>query len=79
MAETEKQDIPPYTLEEAIAEAQRCLKCPKPLCRTGCPIENDIPAFNRALSSGNIGEAYAIISERSNLPAICGHICPHEN
>lgn len=79
MAETEKEDIPPYTLEEAIAEAQRCLKCPKPLCRTGCPIENDIPAFNRALSSGNIGEAYAIISERSNLPAICGHICPHEN
>ena len=79
MAETEKEDIPPYALEEAIAEAQRCLKCPKPLCRTGCPIENDIPAFNRALSSGNIGEAYAIISERSNLPAICGHICPHEN
>ena len=79
MAETEKEDIPPYTLEEAIAEAQRCLKCPKPMCRTGCPIENDIPAFNRELSGGNIGAAYAIISERSNLPAICGHVCPHEN
>lgn len=79
MAETEKEDIPPYTLEEAIAEAQRCLKCPKPMCRTGCPIENDIPSFNRELSNGNIGAAYAIISERSNLPAICGHVCPHEN
>ena len=79
MADTEKEeDVPGYTLAEAIAEAQRCLKCPKPMCRTGCPIENDIPAFNRALSSGNIGEAYAIISERSNLPAICGRVCPHE-
>lgn len=80
MADTQKkEDIPAFTLQEAIAEAQRCLKCPKPMCRTGCPIENDIPAFNRELSNGNIGAAYAIISERSNLPAICGHICPHEN
>ena len=80
MADTEnEEDVPGYTLAEAIAEAQRCLKCPKPMCRTGCPIENDIPAFNRALSSGNIGEAYAIISQRSNLPAICGRVCPHES
>ena len=67
-----------YTIEEAIAEATRCLKCGKPMCRTGCPIENDIPAFNRALSLGNIGEAHEIIAQRSNLPAICGRVCPHE-
>ena len=79
MAETEKEDIPPYTLEEAIAEAQRCLKCPKPMCRTGCPIENDIPAFNHAVSLGNFGEAASIIAQRRNLPAICGRVCPHEN
>ncbi len=80
MADTQKtEDVPAFTLEEAIAEAQRCLKCPKPMCRTGCPIENDIPAFNRELSNGNTGAAYAIIAERSNLPAICGHVCPHEN
>ena len=48
------------------------------MCRTGCPIENNIPAFIRALSEGNIGMAYEIISERSNLPAICGRVCPHE-
>ena len=44
----------------------------------GCPIENNIPGFIRALSEGNIGMAYEIISERSNLPAICGRVCPHE-
>lgn len=66
------------TTVEAIQEARRCLNCARPLCRTGCPIENNIPDFIRALSEGNIGMAYEIISERSNLPAICGRVCPHE-
>jgi NADPH-dependent glutamate synthase beta chain and related oxidoreductases len=66
------------TFLEAILEARRCLQCPRPLCQTGCPIENDIPAFNRALAKGNIGEAMDVISKRSNLPAICGRVCPHE-
>lgn len=66
------------TTSEAINEARRCLNCARPLCRTGCPIENNIPQFIRTLSEGNIGLAYEIISERSNLPAICGRVCPHE-
>ncbi len=67
-----------FTTKEAIAEARRCLNCAKPHCRTGCPIENNIPAFIQALSKGNIGEAREIIAERSNLPAVCGRVCPHE-
>ncbi len=74
-----KEDVVNYTMEEAIAEAKRCLNCKVPQCRTGCPIENDIPAFNHAISVGNIGEAYDIISIRSDLPAICGRVCPHES
>jgi len=27
---------------------------------------------------GNMGEAMSIINETSNLPAICGRVCPHE-
>jgi glutamate synthase (NADPH/NADH) small chain len=67
-----------FTTREAIAEAKRCLNCPKPLCRTGCPIENEIPQFIAALAKGNIGEASQIIARRSNLPAVCGRVCPHE-
>jgi len=67
-----------FTTKEAINEAKRCLNCPKPLCRTGCPIENEIPGFIQALAKGNIGEANAIIAKRSNLPAVCGRVCPHE-
>lgn len=67
-----------YTSKEAIEEAKRCLNCKKPLCVTGCPIEHDIPGFLFQLSTGNVGNAMQIINEKSNLPAICGRVCPHE-
>ena len=67
-----------FTTQEAIAEAQRCLNCKKPTCITGCPIGNHIPDFIHQLSLGNIGSAMHIINENSNLPAICGRVCPHE-
>lgn len=67
-----------FSPREAIAEAKRCLNCKNPLCRTGCPIENEIPQFIAALAKGNVGEASNIIARRSNLPAVCGRVCPHE-
>jgi glutamate synthase (NADPH) small chain len=67
-----------YSAKEAIAEAKRCLNCKKPSCVAGCPIEHDIPGFIFQLSTGNIGNALQIINQRSNLPSICGRVCPHE-
>ncbi|WP_110954280.1 NAD(P)-dependent oxidoreductase [Anaerosinus massiliensis] len=67
-----------FTLKEAVAEAKRCLNCVKPTCRRGCPIENEIPAFIRELANGNLGQASAVIARRSNLPAVCGRVCPRE-
>lgn len=67
-----------YTPKEAIDEAKRCLSCKVPSCKKGCPIENDIPGFIHQLSMGNMGAAMRIINEKSNLPAICGRVCPHE-
>lgn len=67
-----------FSPREAIAEAKRCLNCKNPLCRTGCPIENEIPQFIAALAKGNVGEASSIIARRSNLPAVCGRVCPQE-
>ena len=72
----EKEDC--FTLSEAITEAKRCLHCKKPSCVTGCHIGNNIPDFILELSKGNMGNAMAIINEKSNLPAICGRVCPHE-
>ncbi|MFR9165134.1 MAG: NAD(P)-dependent oxidoreductase [Dysgonomonas sp.] len=67
-----------YTTKEAIDEAKRCLNCKNPLCIQGCPIEHNIPAWINQLSMGNVGAAMQIINEKSNLPAICGRVCPHE-
>ncbi len=71
-------DTVPFTMEEALAEAKRCLNCKKPMCKTGCPIENNIPEFIHQLSRGNFGEARSLLAEKTNLPAVCGRVCPHE-
>ena len=33
-----------YTEEMAVNEAKRCLQCKNHPCRSGCPVEIDIPA-----------------------------------
>lgn len=69
---------PPFNAREAIVESKRCLHCKTPLCVTGCPISMAIPDFIHQVSMGNMGEAMSIINRHSNLPAICGRVCPHE-
>lgn len=67
-----------YTFAEAVTEAKRCLHCKVPQCRKGCPINNEIPQFIHALSQGDLGTAAEYIYHNSDLPAICGRICPRE-
>lgn len=67
-----------YTLAEVVAEARRCLNCKVPQCRKGCPIENDIPTFIHAVTEGDFGMAAEIVYNHSDLPAICGRVCPRE-
>lgn len=68
-----------FTEEEAIAEAERCLGCKKPLCVQGCPIQNRIPEFIQAIRERNYAEAIRLINERSNLAVICARVCPHND
>lgn len=67
-----------YTEEMAINEAERCLNCKNPLCRNGCPVQIDIPAFIQKVAQGKFEEAYQIIAKSSSLPAVCGRVCPQE-
>jgi len=67
-----------YTEEQAIAEANRCLQCPKPQCIQGCPVEIEIPAFIKLLREGKFEDAAKKIKEKNSLPAICGRVCPQE-
>lgn len=72
------EEVESLDINEAIREAKRCLNCKNPQCKKGCPISNDIPEFISAISQGNMGEARDIIAQKSNLPAVCGRVCPHE-
>jgi glutamate synthase (NADPH/NADH) small chain len=78
MQEAFKECNENFTLQEALTESKRCLNCKNPSCKKGCPIDNNIPEFIHELSKGNMGNAMALINEKSNLPAICGRVCPHE-
>jgi len=68
-----------YTLEEAKLEASRCLQCKNPLCVQACPVSINIPAFIQKIREEKLGEAADTIAKYSNLPAICGRVCPQES
>ena len=66
------------TYEQIKQKTDYCLNCKiKPCSQKGCPLENNIPDFIKAVKENNIKLAYEIISETSVLPGICGRICPH--
>lgn len=69
---------PGFTREEALEEASRCLQCKNPMCRTGCPVNNAIPDFIRAIKTERYAEGLEAIHEHSYLPAVCGRVCPQE-
>jgi glutamate synthase (NADPH/NADH) small chain len=67
-----------YTAEQALAEANRCVQCPKRTCTSGCPVGVDIPEFIKAIREGNMEEAVRVLKSKNALPGICGRVCPQE-
>ncbi len=67
-----------YTQEMAMAEAERCLQCPHKPCVGGCPVAIDIPGFIKPIAEGDMQKAFDVLSEQTNLPAVCGRVCPQE-
>ena len=59
-------------------KANYCLNCKiKPCSQKGCPLNNNIPEFIKAVKEEKYKEAYQILSETTVLPGVCGKICPH--
>ncbi len=67
-----------YTVELAVAEAEKCLQCRNPRCVSGCPVEVPIKDFIALIREGDFMGAAAKIKETNSLPAICGRVCPQE-
>ncbi|MFW6125575.1 MAG: NADPH-dependent glutamate synthase [Chloroflexota bacterium] len=68
-----------YTEEHAMAEANRCIQCPKRPCIDGCPVGVDIPEFIKALREGDMPESARVLKSKNSLPSICGRVCPQES
>lgn len=66
------------TFEMAQQEATRCLDCPNPTCKEGCPVSIDIPGFIKNIQRGEVIEASQVLKATSALPAVCGRVCPQE-
>ena len=65
-------------MEEIKEKASYCLNCPvKPCSNKGCPLNNNIPEFIKAVKEEDIKKAYEILSETTVLESVCGRICPH--
>lgn len=68
-----------YNEEEAVAEASRCINCKNAKCIQGCPVGINIPGFVNQVKEGNFSEAFDILAESTDLPAVCGRVCPQES
>jgi glutamate synthase (NADPH/NADH) small chain len=67
-----------FDAETARAEAQRCIQCPAAPCQKACPVHNDIPGAFWLLEQGDISGGASVFRETSELPEMCGRLCPQE-
>jgi glutamate synthase (NADPH) small chain len=68
-----------FSAEEALAEAERCIRCAKPVCIKGCPVNVPIREFIEAIQQQDFQGAIDKIKETNILPAVCGRVCPQED
>ncbi|MBI3988206.1 MAG: NAD(P)-dependent oxidoreductase [candidate division NC10 bacterium] len=67
-----------YDAEAAIQEASRCVECKNPPCERACPLHNHIRDWLILTAQGKFLEAAALSQSLSNMPEVCGRICPQD-
>src|SRR6478736_2583276 len=73
-AEQRKSDFSevqqPYSEEEVMKEAERCLLCGTPVCIDACPVLLDVRGMNEAAARGDFKTSYERIRETKS-PTWC--------
>ena len=67
-----------FIAAKANEQSSRCSQCGVPFCQTHCPLGNNIPDWLMLTANGRLEEAYEISAATSNMPEICGRICPQD-
>ncbi len=65
-----------FTMDQAVAEAARCLLCHDAPCSTGCPAGTDPDVFIRKLRMRNLKGAAALIKGNNVLGGVSSLVCP---
>jgi glutamate synthase (NADPH/NADH) small chain len=66
----------PYTEDEVMREADRCLLCGTPVCIDACPVLLDVRGMNEAVARGDFKKAYERIRETNPLIGVTARCCP---
>lgn len=66
----------PYTIEQAMEEAKRCLLCGTPVCVDACPVQMDVRGMCEAVSRGDLKTAYSRIRDTNALLGVTSRCCP---
>lgn len=66
----------PFSDEKTNEQSARCMDCGVPFCHNGCPLGNNIPAFNDAVFQKDWESAFHVLSATNNFPEFTGRICP---
>jgi len=66
----------PYSKEQAIAEADRCINCPNPVCIDVCPVQTDVRGMCEAVARGDFETAYRRVRETNPFPGTTARCCP---
>lgn len=69
---------PPFTPQEAVVEANRCLFCFDAPCTNACPTHIDVPRFIKKIASANLRGSARTILDSNVLGLSCSRVCPVE-
>lgn len=67
---------PPFSAQEALTEANRCLYCFDAPCAAACPTHIDVPRFIKKIAQGNLAGSALTILDANILGASCSRVCP---
>lgn len=69
--------LQPYTHEEAVLEAQRCLQCAMPFCVQACPITQDCRGYISLLAQRRFDDAARLTIQDNPLATVLCKTCYH--
>jgi glutamate synthase (NADPH) small chain len=66
----------PFSEEELVKQAARCMNCGIPFCHIGCPLGNIIPDWNDLTYRRRWEDALHRLLATNNFPEFTGRLCP---